>query len=239
MRRRKLRPRQVARAYFNLATACGSVAAALMRPLAWPLGKRRGARMLAQISADVAPIYKLDTPLGVLKFRCPSAESVKAAARFAYDEPETRWWIETVIEPGECVWDIGANVGLYALYAALRIGPAGRVLCFEPGANNYSALNDNIQLNQLSERMDAYCIALADKTLVARLALSDADAGRAGHKFQANGADAGSTTPPPAGYVPATQSAIGYSIDEFIRQFGVRAPNHIKLDVDSIEERPR
>lgn len=213
----------------NIPAMIGAGLAAVSRIFALPFGRRRGARLMAQLSASAAPLYRLTTPLGLLKFRCPSPEAVKAAARFAYDEPETRVWIETIVKPGDAVWDIGANVGLYTLYTALRTGDAGRVLAFEPGASNYAALNANIALNGLSRRIDAYCAAMSDETRVARFHLSNADAGKAGHWFGEGG-----------GAIEAAgheQSAIGFSIDGFIAQFGVRAPDHIKLDVDSIEDR--
>ncbi len=37
---------------------------------------------------------------------------------------------------GEVMWDIGANIGLYTLYAAL--GPGARVLAFGPGARAHA-----------------------------------------------------------------------------------------------------
>ena len=34
-----------------------------------------------------------------------------------------------------------------------------------------------------------------------------------------------------------SQATLSFSIDEFIKMFGVRRPDHIKLDVDSIEDK--
>jgi FkbM family methyltransferase len=36
------------------------------------------------------------------------------------------------IRPGDCVWDIGANVGLYTRLFLDRVGPTGRVVAVEP-----------------------------------------------------------------------------------------------------------
>ncbi len=103
--------------------------------------------MRAELAARAGPLYRLRTALGPLDFRCGSAEAVKAAARFIYDEPETVWWIDHIVQPGDCVWDVGANVGLYALYAARRVGAGGTVIAFEPAADNYAALCRNVTLN--------------------------------------------------------------------------------------------
>ena len=195
------------------------------------LGRWHGPRMLAEMSSRAAPLYRLRTPKGELAFRCASAEAVKAAARFVYDEPETIWWIDNVVQPGDCVWDVGANVGLYALYAALRVGQTGRVTAFEPAADNYAALCRNVALNDLDGVVHAFCVALSDETRAAQLHLTSLDAGRAAHVF-GRVDDAFSDEAR-----PHVQWALGYSPDAFLDQFKVRAPDHLKIDVDSIEEK--
>jgi FkbM family methyltransferase len=188
--------------------------------------------MLAEMSSRSAPLYRLPTAHGELAFRCASAEAVKAAARFVYDEPETIWWIDNVVGPGDCVWDVGANVGLYALYAALRVGQAGRVVAFEPAADNYAALSRNVALNRLDGVVQGFCVALSDETRAAQLHLTSLDAGRAAHVFgRVDDAFDQSEAR------PHVQWALGYSPDAFLATFAVRAPDHLKIDVDSIEEK--
>ena len=204
--------------------------AGLGTALSWPLGRWHGPRMKAEMAARAAPLYRLRTPAGSLTFRCGSAEAVKAAARFVYDEPETVWWVDHLVRPGDCVWDVGANVGLYALYAALRVGAGGAVIAFEPAADNYAALCRNVTLNPMPASVQCYCAALANDTCAATLHLTSQDAGRAAHVFGRQ-EDAASRE-----VRPHTQSALGFSADDFLERFGVRAPDHVKIDVDSIEE---
>ena len=209
----------------------GAGLAGLGGALAWPLGSWHGPRMRAELASRAAPVYRLQTAHGPLAFRCTSAEAVKAAARFVYDEPETVWWIDQVVQASDCVWDVGANVGLYALYAALRLGDGGEVCAFEPGADNYAALTRNVALNPTAATVNCFCVALSDETRAAALHLTSQDAGRAAHVF--GRAEEGLT----AEARPHTQTALGFSADAFIEAFGVRAPDHVKIDVDSIEER--
>jgi FkbM family methyltransferase len=52
--------------------------------------------------------------------------------------------------PGDVVYDVGANVGLYAVLLAKRVGDRGLVIAFEPSSHTYAHLLDNIKLNRLT-----------------------------------------------------------------------------------------
>jgi FkbM family methyltransferase len=53
------------------------------------------------------------------------------------------------LRPGMTVIDVGANIGHYAMVAAGAVGPTGRVVAFEPDAENHAALAANLALNGL------------------------------------------------------------------------------------------
>src|SRR5438132_2135648 len=77
-------------------------------------------------------------------------------------EPETLDWIERYIRPGDVVYDVGANIGLYAMFAAKRLEGRGKVYAFEPEALNHAKLSKNIHLNGLSGMVVPCCLALTD-----------------------------------------------------------------------------
>jgi FkbM family methyltransferase len=52
--------------------------------------------------------------------------------------------------PGQVVYDIGANVGIYTLLACRKVGNNGSVFAFEPASMNLFYLNSNIQANRFS-----------------------------------------------------------------------------------------
>jgi len=60
------------------------------------------------------------------------------------------------IHSGDCIWDIGANIGHYTGLFANAVGPHGRVIAFEPSPVNYSQLEsqpyslDNVELHQMA-----------------------------------------------------------------------------------------
>ena len=54
-----------------------------------------------------------------------------------------------LVPSGGVVWDVGAHVGFYTLLAARMVGPAGRVVAFEPFPRNLAFLRRHIDLNSL------------------------------------------------------------------------------------------
>jgi ribosomal protein L11 methylase PrmA len=78
---------------------------------------------------------------------------------YDHKEPDTLDWIDTHFKPGDTVYDIGANIGQYALYAAKRLNNDVVILAFEPEALNFAKLNRNIVLNGLIDVIVPYPIA--------------------------------------------------------------------------------
>src|SRR4051794_22284746 len=97
---------------------------------------------------------EFSVPVGdkAIKFDCPSEIALGRAKWLLQKEPGTIAWLDG-FAPGSFLWDIGANIGVYALYAA--IVRDCRVLAFEPAAANYFGLNSNIVLNRVDEQVQA------------------------------------------------------------------------------------
>jgi FkbM family methyltransferase len=51
--------------------------------------------------------------------------------------------------PGMVVWDIGAHAGYYAMIAARRVGPSGKVVAVEPFPPNLALLHRHLVLNKV------------------------------------------------------------------------------------------
>jgi FkbM family methyltransferase len=62
-------------------------------------------------------------------------------------EPGTVRTYRKVIQPGDTVLDIGANIGAHTLHLAECVGPSGRVLAFEPTDYAFEKLVRNTSLN--------------------------------------------------------------------------------------------
>ena len=65
-------------------------------------------------------------------------------------EPPVQQALADCLKPGDVVLDVGANVGFIAVIAAKLVGPAGRVVAFEPVPENARLVRRNARLNGLS-----------------------------------------------------------------------------------------
>ena len=168
-------------------------------------------------------------PGGKLKFFAPSTLLQDRAANVLTKEPDMIAWIDGIGNDA-VLWDIGANVGVFSLYAAVRKNC--RVLSFEPSAANFFVLARNIELNGLSERITAYCLALSGATELGVLNLSSASMGAAMSQF----GRPGETSRYWIGNSDTTcHGMLGFTIDELIARFNPPFPTHIKMDVDGLE----
>ena len=90
-------------------------------------------------------------------------------------QPATIAWIDA-FEPNSVFWDVGANIGVYTLYAALRRDI--RVAAFEPAAVNYFLLSANCEANKFDDRVQCLLVGLGRERSVARLEVSQFVAGK-------------------------------------------------------------
>jgi FkbM family methyltransferase len=171
-----------------------------------------------------APLSRLDYDGAEIRV---VAAARNRTARAQTKEPFTVAWIEKFIDGDAVFYDIGANVGSYALIAAAR-NERTRVVAFEPGAVTFAVLCSNIAVNDFDNRIIPVPLPLADETGVATL------------RYWNLGAGAGSML----GHVPdATDAApvleqrvLALRLDDAVELFGLPAPTHVKLDVDGAEQ---
>jgi FkbM family methyltransferase len=159
-------------------------------------------------------------------FVCPNRLVSWRVATFLTKEPETLEWIDT-FQPGDVLFDVGANIGLYSIYAASR---SVRVLAFEPESQNYALIHQNIFLNHLADKVTCLAVALADREGVDAIYVSRFRAGESMHNF---GAALDWQQRP---FTPSfQQGSIAFSLDGFLTFQPEPFPTHIKVDVDGIE----
>lgn len=79
----------------------------------------------------------------------------------AYDVPVAAF-LRTRVTRGSEVWNVGANVGVYALQLASWVGAEGKVVAFEPNPTAAHLLATNLRLNRLERRVEVVEAAVGE-----------------------------------------------------------------------------
>ena len=206
----------------------GRLLAALVEGLSAPQRPWRRADTRLRVAQALIPRHEVPTRHGKLMFLTSHPEALQFPRELLDREPETIDWIDTFATPCR-FWDVGANVGTYALYAALRAGVS--VLAFEPAPASYAALCRNIEANGSGDRIEALCIALSDATRIGTLNMSATNAGNSFNSFEITQDCFGRELD-----IHFRQAAVGFSIDDFRQRFAVDPPHYLKIDVDGVEQ---
>jgi len=176
---------------------------------------------------ELNPMIKVQTKRGELLFSCPGYLPFWRSQTLLTKEPETIEWIDN-FDDNSVLWDIGANIGIYSLYAGLN--ESTQIFAFEPASFNYNILNENIRNNSFDNRIHALNIAFCDQQGINHLYISDSKAGSAHHSFGEPRDELGKSF-----REIFCQAVIGFKIDDFITEMGIDFPNYLKIDVDGIE----
>ncbi|MFL6689088.1 MAG: FkbM family methyltransferase [Alphaproteobacteria bacterium] len=190
-------------------------------------GSRIGVRAAGHAAASLAPVVTVATARGDLRFWCLSEIGAKRASAALRQEPDTLAWLDQYLGKGEHLWDVGANIGVYGLYACLRDEVS--VTCFEPMASTFAILARNATLNGFSERIVPLHLALSDTTGIFPMHLSSVESGSSMHALVKPENVRGAFDAEAVQLVPAGRG------DMLVAQFGVRPPQHLKVDVDGHE----
>ncbi|HEY2326961.1 MAG TPA: FkbM family methyltransferase [Gaiellaceae bacterium] len=167
-------------------------------------------------------IATIDYPGANIRIRATSEEIVHLRLRPLAKEPWTVDWIEQNLRDGDVLYDIGANVGDYALIAAAIGGSATKVVAVEPGYATYASLCENVQLNGLEQKVIPLPVVLGESSRVGSLSYRDTAAGGAMHTMDGDGG-------------MYDQPVLVFPLDDLPTRFGLPWPTLIKLDVDGAE----
>jgi FkbM family methyltransferase len=94
-----------------------------------------------------------------LKIECLTTLEMWRVSTLLTKEPGTIQWLQA-IQPGEVLYDVGANIGLYTLLAAAQ---GALVTAFEPHVGNADRLLRNVALNGQGERVRVITSALHEQ----------------------------------------------------------------------------
>jgi FkbM family methyltransferase len=204
------------------------------------LGLNRPKPLATEIVQAINPIATINTRYGPLYCKTGHGRLLWRAESFFTEEPGTIEWLDR-LQPSDVLYDIGSNVGLYAIYAAKF--RKCQVVAFEPEAQNYALLLENIALNDVGNRCLPANLALTRTSQLGRLRVRYITKGGAYNMFR-GGVDAGSPDKPPESFLAAQkyevhsgfdQVMFACSVDDLVFKYGLPAPTHLKIDVDGLE----
>lgn len=92
-------------------------------------------------------------------------------------EPNYMALFDKLLKSGDTVLDIGANHGVYALHAAMAVGPKGKVHAFEPNPRLARLVDFSLKLNGFGGYATLHPLGVSDAAGIARLVFSDAFSG--------------------------------------------------------------
>ena len=126
----------------------------------------------------------------------------------------------SLVRKGDCVWDVGANIGLYTTLFAEKVGVDGRVVAFEPSPANLQQLR---QVVSGIKNVSVMPLALGDRDATAFFRQGEDPVGATSRIVSAPDAD-----------------ATGFEVDliqgdTLVAGARVIAPTFIKIDTEGFE----
>lgn len=172
-------------------------------------------------------ISTLDVAGTGLQFLTNALFPYQRVCNLLVSEPETLCWLKSA-PTGSELWDVGANMGIYSVYAAAICHL--QVRAFEPEAGNFALLNRNIMLNDLGGAITSYCCGLSDHSGLTTLYKH--------HDFESSainsvGVELDAHLKPHKAV--HRQGIAVFSGDDLIAHHQLPPPAYIKIDVDGIE----
>lgn len=147
---------------------------------------------------------------------------------FGYYSRDVLRVIGRLLGPGDTMFDVGANIGEVTLFAAKRVGEAGRVLAFEPIHSLASRLRANLNLNRF-DQVEVVEMAVADRAGQQPLYVQAADFEDGSRHDGLGTLYASPARAHVADHVEVT------TMDEFVRANGIARIDGIKLDIEGAE----
>ena len=156
-----------------------------------------------------------------VKLKLPGNDGVAGLIYAYHYEVGEREFIRRYLQVGDTFVDAGAHIGLFTLIAAHKVGPAGKVIAFEPCATSFEVLRANIALNDLGN------VQCED------MALSDCEGTALFHSHLGEGRAAfSSLSTVPAFQDGCAESVLTTTLDRYMDASGIDTIALVKLDVE-------
>jgi len=148
-------------------------------------GTLANSAIMEKIIPHSAQEYWAPSPGGQVRVRLD--DFVGRAVYFFGDlDAKITWAIKRLARPGDCVIDIGANLGLVTIFMSKCVGANGRVLSFEPNPELHCQLSSTIAHNG-ANNVSLFPVALGDTSSTLTLSVPEGNVGAASLKRMSPG----------------------------------------------------
>lgn len=165
------------------------------------------------------------------RYVCSNKHEAQRAASLWLKEEGTMRWIDGEVRAGDIFMDIGANIGVYTIAAAHRVGPSGKIYAFEPHKLNAVTLMQNVQLSKLADRVEIFSFPLSESATVLRFNYASLASASSGSQFGHTRMAGNEKEFTPV----ASEVMASVSVDELIERGIIQTPCLVKIDVDGNE----
>lgn len=125
-----------------------------------------------------------------------------------------------LLQKGDVVLDVGANIGIFSLLAADKIGIKGKVFAFEPIAQSRALLKKNIVANNV-ENIEIVSKALGEKVGSLMLSINEKELGGSSAVLNQE--------------VSSRERVEQVKLDDFVQECQLKKVNFIKTDIEGME----
>jgi FkbM family methyltransferase len=137
-----------------------------------------------------------------------------------------------LVRPGDTVFDIGANIGVYTRFVVHALG-AGKVVAFEPMSGNLELLRENVRLGDIEDRCQVLPVALGASDGEENLQIDDVTSGTAVLDSISGGQ--ASQGRQHHGLKPAIERVRVRKLDTLMREGSLPTPAVMKIDTEGAE----
>lgn len=140
--------------------------------------------------------------------------------------------LQRLVHPGDVVYDVGANIGIYSRFIVQEFG-AAKVYAFEPSSSNFPRLVRNLEIGERSNRSEALQLAIGDEDGVVDFQADDMSALTGALDAVNHGTAARNRVQ--YHLPPIVEKVTAARLDTVIREPGITPPDVVKLDIEGAE----
>jgi FkbM family methyltransferase len=166
------------------------------------------------------PTGTLDGPIPGIKLHVRTKEE-RWRQKSCAKEPETVAWLQQNLRDDDVLYDVGANIGAYTLFAC-GFKKGLRAVCVEPIVSNVFALSGNLRINGFDDRVSVMNVALSDKQQMLRFDVRNDIPGTASIRAESKPEN------------DLSQAVLCLRLDDFAA-LGLPSPTIMKIDIDGAE----